>query len=165
MTFSRQEMVPLPTTGRGKPSMPLSSVVVADGAFLLVAGGRVRFGRTRTTGHCRGDKWQARKMASFGHGAIKHAPDAGSPQIKSLLQQRERSRHQFLRLFADLPVKLRVVVGVHPALKCLRSIGSVKEQSRDAQSADPVTSRPSGTNLVSLGLPAVHRRRECPNCR
>jgi len=41
------------------PSMPLSSFVVADGAILMVAGGRVRLGRTRTTGHCRGDKGHA----------------------------------------------------------------------------------------------------------
>jgi hypothetical protein len=57
---------------------------------------------------------------------------------------------------ADLPVKLRVTVRIHATLKCLRGIRPIKELRRDAQSADLITGKPSGTNLVSLAN-ACHR--------
>jgi hypothetical protein len=60
------------------------------------------------------------------------------------------SRHHFLRFFAELAVEARMIVLVHPTLKCLRGGRSIKEASRDAQRADPVTSSPDGTNLVSF---------------
>jgi hypothetical protein len=105
------------------------------------------------------------KWPSFGHGAIKHAPDAGSAQIKSLLQQRERSRHQFLRYLAELTLEAGMIVRVHAALKDSGVGGPIKEPSRDAQSSDLITGKPSGTNLFSLCLHAVHRRRKYTHCR
>jgi hypothetical protein len=72
------------------------------------------------------------KWPSFGHGAIKHAPDAGSPQIKSLCKHIKCRGDQFLRFFADLAVELRMVVCINATLKCLRGVGSVKELRRDA---------------------------------
>jgi hypothetical protein len=75
-------------------------------------------------------------------------------QIKPLLQQREGCLDQFVRFFANLTVKLRVVIGVHAPLKCLRGVRSVKELSRDAQSTDLIAGKPSSTNLVGLGLHA-----------
>jgi hypothetical protein len=42
-----------------------------------------------------------------------------------------------------------MIVRVHATLKCLRRRGPIKEPSRDAQSTDLITGKPSGTNLVS----------------
>jgi hypothetical protein len=58
-----------------------------------------------------------------------------------------------------------MIESVDPALKGYRALREIKELRRDAQSADLITGKPSGTNLVSLGLHAVHRCRECANCR
>jgi hypothetical protein len=89
-----------------------------------------------------------------------------STQIKSLRKQIKRSRYHFLRFFADLAVKLRVIVRTHPTLKCLRGGGPVKEPRRDSQCADLVTSGPGGTNLVSLANAChQHGAREYANCR
>jgi hypothetical protein len=87
-----------------------------------------------------------------------------STQIKSLCKQIKRSRYHFLRFFAELAVKL--IVRVHPTLKCLRGGRPIKELSRDPQSADPITSGPGGTNLVGLAN-ARHGAcaREYANCR
>jgi hypothetical protein len=88
-----------------------------------------------------------------------------SPPLGVAMQQRERSRHQFLRFFAELRVEVRMIESVDPALESSCVVGSVKELRRDAQSADLITGKPSSTNLVGLGLHAVHRRRECAKCR
>jgi hypothetical protein len=53
-------------------------------------------------------------------------------QIEPLLQQRERSRHQFLRRLAELTVKLRMAVCIHATLKCLRRNRSIKELGGDS---------------------------------
>jgi hypothetical protein len=58
--------------------------------------------------------------------------DCGSAQIKSPCQYLKRSRHHFLRFFAELTVKLRVIVRVHPTLKCLRGGRPIKEPRRYA---------------------------------
>jgi hypothetical protein len=55
-----------------------------------------------------------------------------------------------LRFFAELPVKLRVIVRVHPTLKHLRGGRSIKELSRDAQCTDPVTGSPCILDLVGF---------------
>ena len=55
-------------------------------------------------------------------------------------QYLKRSRHEFLRFFAELTVEAGMIVRVHPTLKCLRSVGSVKEVRRDAQSTHLVAS-------------------------
>jgi hypothetical protein len=73
-----------------------------------------------------------------------------SAQIKPLCQYLKRSRHDFLRFFAELTVEAGMIVRVHPTLKCLRSVGSVKEVRRDAQSTHLVASGPGGTDLVGL---------------
>jgi hypothetical protein len=102
-------------------------------------------------------------MASFGHGAIKHAPDAGSPQIKSLRKRIKCRSDQLLPFLAELTVEAGMIVRAHAALEDHRLIGAIKEPRRDAQCTDPVASKPSGTNLVSLGLHAVHRWRKYAN--
>ena len=84
-------------------------------------------------------------------------------QIESLLQQRERGRHQFLRFFAELRVEVRMIESVHPALESSCVLGSIKELSRDAQCTDLVTSGPSGTNLISFAKPS-HRRGALEMC-
>jgi len=55
-----------------------------------------------------------------------------------------------LRLLAQLPVKFRVVMRIHPALECLRIIGPIKEARSGAQRADPVTGSPCGADFVGL---------------
>jgi hypothetical protein len=64
-----------------------------------------------------------------------------------------------LRVLAKLAEEPRVIISLHATLKCLRGVGSVKEPRRDAQSADPVASKPSGTNLVCLTTHFVNQRR------
>jgi len=70
--------------------------------------------------------------------AIRLSLDAGSAQIKPM--QCERSRHHFLRFFAELPVKLRMTVRIHATLEDFPvSVDRSKKPRRDPQSADPVT--------------------------
>jgi hypothetical protein len=42
------------------------------------------------------------------------------------------SEDQFLRFFADLPVKIRMIESANPALKGYRALREIKEPSRDA---------------------------------
>jgi hypothetical protein len=60
-----------------------------------------------------------------------------------------------LAVFADLPVKLRMVVRIHAALKCLRVIRPIKELRRNTQRADPVAGGPGSANLVSLATHVI----------
>jgi hypothetical protein len=61
-----------------------------------------------------------------------------SRQLKPLSQNLKRRDHYFLRFFAKLPVKIRVM-------------------RRDPQSADLVTGSPCVTDLVNLALQFTHR--------
>jgi hypothetical protein len=89
--------------------------------------------------------------------AIKHAPDAGSPQIKSLRKQIKCRSDQFLRFFAELTVEA--------GIKILVSADRSNNCAAMRKAPDLITGKPSGTNLVSLGLHAVHRRRKYTHCR
>jgi hypothetical protein len=99
------------------------------------------------------------KWPSFGHSAIKHAPDAGSPQIKSLRKHIKCRSDQFLRFLADLPVKLRVVVGIHAALEDDCLIGAIKEPCRDAQRSNLIPRIPRITELTLRLMPALRSKR------
>ena len=74
-----------------------------------------------------------------------------------------RSDH-FLRFFAELRVEVRMIVRIHPTLKCLRGRGSIKEPRRYAQRTDPITGSRGRANLLSLAN-ACHGLDECANCR
>jgi hypothetical protein len=62
-----------------------------------------------------------------------------------------------LRLFAELPVKLRVAVRIHAALKCLRGDGPIKKLRGDAQSTDAECLRMShAPDRKYIGSPSAH---------
>jgi hypothetical protein len=70
--------------------------------------------------------------------------------------------HYLLRLLAELPVKVRIIVRVHAALEYFSISRAIREPRCDAQGSDPVASKPSGTNLVCL---TAHVVRPAPQMR
>ena len=64
---------------------------------------------------------------------------------------------QFLRFFADLPIKFRMIVRSHAALKRPRCVRAIKELRCDPQRTDPVASGPGGTNLVGEHCNATNK--------
>jgi hypothetical protein len=78
-----------------------------------------------------------------------------STQTEPLCQHLKRILQYLLRFFAELPVKVRIIVRVHAAFERFCISRAIKEPRRDAQRADPITSSPCRTNFVRL---AVHLR-------
>jgi hypothetical protein len=76
-------------------------------------------------------------------------------RVKALRKQIKCRSDQFLRVFAKLAVEAGMIVRVHAAFEGHCLIGAIEELSRDAQSADPVTTGPTGTNLISLATHLV----------
>jgi hypothetical protein len=89
----------------------------------------------------------------------------GSMQAEPLCQGVKRSTHNLLRYSAEQPVEVRIIERVHAAFERFCIIGTIKEPRRDAQSTDPVTGGPGGTNLVGLATHVVNQRRKCASCR
>jgi hypothetical protein len=51
-----------------------------------------------------------------------------------------------------MPVKVRIVVGVHAALECLCIGGSIEEPRGDAQRTYLITRFPRSADLISLAI-------------
>jgi hypothetical protein len=75
-----------------------------------------------------------------------------STETETPYQRLKRIPHYLLRVLAELAVKLRVIVRIHPTLKHLRGGRPIKELSGDAQCADAITGSPCGTDFVGLAI-------------
>jgi hypothetical protein len=71
-------------------------------------------------------------------------------QAEFFSQQFQRSLRQLFRVLAELPVKARMIVRVHAALKDFGIDGPIKEPRRDTQCANPIASVPSTADLIGL---------------
>jgi hypothetical protein len=70
-----------------------------------------------------------------------------SMQVESLCQHIKRVAHYLLRVLAELPIKIRIVVRADAALECFGIDRSVKEPRRYKQRANPIASVPSSADF------------------